>query len=134
MSATDERSGATVVGPSAPGQGSLIGRVRAGVMAAVGAVSGVAPHVLHHVGPIAGAALLTGAGGTALFFVLGLLVSIPLLLRLHRRFQTWAAPAVAVAVFTAAFAISTLVIGPALRGDSSTSTPIEAPGGHSSHH
>ncbi len=34
---------------------------------ALGAVSGVAPHVLHHVGPLVGAAVLTGAAGTAAF-------------------------------------------------------------------
>jgi hypothetical protein len=48
-------------------------------------VSGVAPHVLHHVGPLAGAALLAGFGGKAIFFALGLLLSVPMLRRLYRR-------------------------------------------------
>ena len=61
---------------------------------AVAAISGIAPHVLHHVGPLAGAALLAGAGGTVLFGVAGFALSIPMLLRLRRRFGTWAAPAV----------------------------------------
>lgn len=56
-----------------------------------GVVLGVLPHVLHHVGPLAGAALLTGAGGTALFAVIGFMLTIPLLLR----FGSWIAPAVA---------------------------------------
>jgi hypothetical protein len=38
------------------------------------------------------------------------------MLRLRRRFGTWWAPALAVAGFAAMFAVSTLLIGPALRG------------------
>jgi hypothetical protein len=91
-------------------------------------VSGIAPHVLHHVGPIAGAALLTGTGGSVLFGVVGLAVSIPFLLRLRRRSGSWRAPALALVVFAAMFTFSTLVIGPAIRGDSSpTPTPLEQP-------
>ena len=66
---------------------------------AVAAISGVAPHVLHHIGPFAGTALLAGAGGTVLFGVAGFVLSIPMLLRLRRRFGTWAAPAVASTIF-----------------------------------
>jgi hypothetical protein len=33
----------------------------------IGAVAGLAPHVLHHIGPLAGTALIAGAGGTAVF-------------------------------------------------------------------
>jgi hypothetical protein len=91
----------------------------------VGIVSGIAPHVLHHVGPIAGAALLTGTGGTVLFGALGFAISVPFLLRLRRRFGTWRAPIVALAVFAAAFTLSTLVIGPAIRGDDTPATPLE---------
>jgi hypothetical protein len=82
----------------------------------VGAVMGLLPHVLHHVGLIAGTAFLAGAGGNALLFALGLLLSVPMLRRIHRRFRTWVAPAIAVAVFTGMFALSALVIGPALTG------------------
>lgn len=92
-------------------------RAWAGVTGAVGVVSGIAPHVLHHVGPIAGAALLTGTAGSVLFGALGFVISVPFLLRLRRRFGNWRAPTVAVAVFAAAFTLSTLVIGPAIRGD-----------------
>ncbi len=83
---------------------------------AVGVVVGLAPHVLHHIGVLAGTALVAGSGGTALFGALGLLLSIPMLLRLRRRFGSWTAPAIGLAVFTAMFALSTWVIGPAISG------------------
>lgn len=109
------------------------------VAAAWGAVLGAAPHVLHHVGPLAGAALLAGAGGTALFGAAGFVASIPFLLRLKRRFRTWVAPALATAVFAGMFTLSTLVIGPALagRGEGPQQGPaqrIEGKAGHNSHH
>jgi hypothetical protein len=98
------------------------------VTGAVGVVSGIAPHVLHHVGPIAGAALLTGTGGSVLFGLVGFAVSVPFLLRLRRRFGSWRAPATALVVFAAMFTLSTLVIGPAIRADSSpAATPLEQP-------
>ena len=107
--------------------------------AGVGIALGIVPHVLHHIGLIAGAALVTGTGGNLLFFALGLLFSIPLLRRLHRKFHTWMAPAIALVVFTALFAISAFVIGPAISGTSTlepepsspTQTPTE---NHSQHH
>lgn len=103
----------------------------------VAAISGIAPHVLHHVGPLAGSALLAGAGGTVLFGVAGFAVSIPMLLRLRRRFGTWAAPAVASAIFTGVYLFSALVVGPALTAESAAvegpaSTPV--PSGHTDHH
>ena len=116
---------------------SLIGRAWAAVAAAWGVVLGVLPHVLHHVGPLAGAALLAGAGGTALFAAIGFAASIPLLLRLRRRFRTWFAPALAVAVFAAMFTFSSLVIAPAIVGGGGGSSPapgIEQPESHASHH
>ena len=104
---------------------------------AVAAVSGIAPHVLHHVGPLAGAALLAGAGGTVLFGVAGFALSIPMLLRLRRRFGTWAAPAVATVIFTAVYLFSALIVGPALTGENAAlqapaSTPL--PSDHAGHH
>ena len=110
--------------------------IRDTVSSAVGAVLGLAPHVLHHVGFIAGSALITGAGGSALFYVLGLLLSVPMLRRLHRRFRSWRAPVVAVAIFTAVFAVSNLVVGPALTGDDSDErpAPTQPADPHSSHH
>ena len=110
-----------------------LARIGAAFSAAVGVVAGIAPHVLHHVGPIAGAALLVGAGGTALFGAIGFVLMIPMLLRLRRRFGSWAAPGVALALFAAMFTVSTLWIGPAIRGDSRGSSG-EQPVDHPSHH
>ena len=114
----------------------IAGRVWAGLVAAWGVISGLAPHVLHHVGPLAGAALLAGFGGKALFFALGLVVSLPLLRRLYRRFKTWLAPALAVGVFAGMFALSALVIAPQITGGSDTPAKprIQQPSGHATHH
>ena len=100
---------------------------------AVGVLVGLAPHALHHIGALAGTALVAGSGGTALFGALGLMLSIPMLLRLHRRFRSWTAPAIGLAVFTAMFALSTWVIGPAISG-SGDSGPSRPTVDHSSHH
>ena len=110
-----------------------LARAGAAASAAVGVVTGAAPHVLHHVGPLAGAALLAGAGGTALFAAIGFVLTIPLLLRLRRRFGTWVAPGAALALFAVMFTVSTLWIGPAIRGDAASTTgglPLD----HESHH
>ena len=88
------------------------GALWAGTRATVGALMGLAPHVMHHIGFLAGAAFLTGFLGNSLLYVVGLLLSIPLLRRLRRRFGTRKAPAIGVAVFTALFALSAFVIGP----------------------
>jgi hypothetical protein len=106
-------------------------RTGAALSASVGAVAGVAPHVLHHVGPIAGAALIGGVGGSVLFGAIGFVLMIPMLLRIERRFGTWIAPSIALSIFAAVFTISTLWIGPALRdGGASVLPPMD----HSSHH
>ncbi len=97
-----------------------VGGVRSILAAGWGAFTGVAPHVLHHVGPLAGAALLAGAGGQLAFFALGLVATVPTLLRLRRRFDNWLAPGLALAVFGAAFAISTFVLGPLITADEVT--------------
>lgn len=99
-------------------------RVRNWLSALWGAVTGVAPHVLHHVGPLAGAALLAGAGGQILFFVIGLGLAIPMLRRLYRRFGSWVAPAVAVAVFAVTYTVSSLFIGPLITGQTSTVSEV----------
>ena len=117
---------------------SLRTRARSAILVAWGAVIGVLPHVLHHVGPLAGAALLAGAGGTALFAAIGFVAAIPFLIRLQRKFRTWRAPAIALAVLIASFSLSSFVIGPALSGSSESSPPSrpgsEQPSGHYSHH
>ena len=108
---------------ASPARGTVDGgrgwvdRLVASLTAVVGTVAGIVPHVLHHVLPLAGAAFLTGATGSILFGAVGFLFTVPLLLRLRRRFQTWWAPAIALAVFMAAFSVSTFVIGPAISGD-----------------
>ena len=112
-------------------------RVWGGIVAVWAVLTGIAPHVLHHAGPLAGAALLAGVGGKAIFFLIGLALSIPMLRRLQRRFGTLAAPAVAVALFAALFTFSSLVIAPRLTGaENSPSPSIEqpTPSDHESHH
>ena len=99
-----------------PIQRSGLRRMWQGLLAVLGAALGLLPHVLHHVGFLAGTALVAGSGGTALFGVLGYLASIPMLVKLYRRFGTWRAPVVGIAVFTAMFALSAFVIGPAVSG------------------
>ena len=108
--------------------------VRDALTGLVGGVVGLAPHVLHHVGLLAGTALVAGSGGTALFGVLGLVASVPLLLRLRRRFGTWRAPALGLAVFAAMFAISAFVVGPAISGQADTPSPTVPAGQHDNHH
>jgi len=93
------------------------------VSAVFGTLLGLLPHVLHHSGLIFGAALVTGTGGNLLFGVVGLLFSLPLLRRLYTRFNTWKAPAIALAIFIAMFSVSAFVIGPAISGDTSSESP-----------
>ena len=115
---------------------SVAARVWSAVLAGWGAVTGVLPHVLHHVGPLAGAALLAGTGGRLLFAGIALVVSIPFLLRIYRRFHTWLAPAIAITAMTATFSLSSFVIGPLITGSESGATQpgVEQPAGHASHH
>lgn len=100
-----------------------IGPFRHWLSAAWGAVSGVAPHLLHHVGPLAGAALLAGAGGQVLFFLAGIALATPMLIRLYRRFRTWAAPAMAVGIFAITYTLSTLFVGPLFTGEDPEPVP-----------
>ncbi|OZB88083.1 MAG: hypothetical protein B7X41_10015 [Microbacterium sp. 14-71-5] len=107
------------------------------VTGVAGVIGGIAPHVLHHIGPLVGTALIAGAGGTVLFGVLGLAASVPMLLKLRRRFKSWWAPGIALAVFAAGFIVSTTVIGPIIRGDEPAKpvqNQLEMPAGHSQHH
>jgi hypothetical protein len=112
-------------------------RARVALGGAGAAVLGAAPHVLHHAGPLAGAALLGGAAGIVLFATLGLLVAIPMLRRLRRHTGTWLAPGAALALLAALFAASSFVIGPAVGADDRdrTHTPsAPSPAGHDRHH
>jgi len=92
------------------------------LVGAIGLVVGLVPHVLHHVTILAGTALVAGSGGTVLFGVLGFVASIPLLLRLRRKFGTWRAPAIGLLIFAAMFSLSTYVIGPAISGADRSAT------------
>jgi hypothetical protein len=133
--------------PTRPEQGgprTLRARAAALVSSAVAAILGLAPHVLHHAGPLAGAALLAGTGGAMLFGAIGLVAAIPFLLRVHRRCRNWRVPGALLALFAAVFSISTFVIGPAISGSDTgaTSKPTTnqtTPGtpakeGHDVHH
>jgi len=105
------------------------------IVGGIGLLVGLLPHVLHHVGLLVGAALIAGSAGTALFGALGFLASIPLLLRLRRRFGTWRAPAIGLLIFAAMFALSTFVIGPAMSmagGAQPASVPMVDHAGHHS--
>jgi hypothetical protein len=113
---------------------SLAGRAWSGLLAVWGAFVGLLPHVLHHVGPLAGAALLAGATGRVLFAAIGFVAAIPFLRRLQRRFGTWRAPAFALALFAAMFSLSSFVIGPAISGDSGSARPGIEQDGHEQHH
>jgi hypothetical protein len=108
----------------------MVGRVWTALSGVIGAVVGLAPHVLHHIGPIAGAALVSGAGGTTFFAIIGFVLTIPMLLSLRRRFDNWLAPAIALGLFAVMFTVSTLWIGPAIRGDNDNSEPAD----HEEHH
>ena len=109
------------------------------VTGALGLVMGLVPHMLHHIGFLAGSALVAGSGGTALFGALGLLASIPALVHLHRRFGNWIAPALGLLVFAGMFSLSAFVIGPAISGTGTNVTPgpshtTEHTGDHSGGH
>jgi len=60
---------------------------------------------------------VSGATGTLLFGVLGFMLMIPTLLRIKRHFGNWTAPAIAMLVFAALFTVSTVWVGPWIRGE-----------------
>lgn len=116
-------------------------RVRVALSALLAGVLGIAPHVLHHVGPLAGAALFAGVGGTLLFGAIGLLAAVPFLLRVHRRCGNWRVPAALLATFAVMFSLSAFVVGPAIAGEDepaavqdAPASPTAAPAGHEGHH
>ena len=131
---------ATTVDLPRPSSG-VLGRARVLISGAVAGLLGVVPHVLHHAGPLAGAALFAGIGGTLLFGALGLLAAVPLLLRLRRRTGAWRVPAATLALFATVFAVSSFVVGPAITGGDDAEderlapAPVRpAPDGHDEHH
>lgn len=138
--ADEPASGATTPGaaPDRPERRTLWATVWNAVTAVIATVAGLTPHVLHHVSLFAGAVLVTGAAGNLAFGALGLLLSLPLLRRLYRRFGTWKAPAVAVAVFSVMFSVSAFVIGPAISDRDEPAAPAPeqrmTPEEHAGHH
>lgn len=62
-------------GPSAPRR--WLRALWSAAVAGIAVIAGLAPHVLHHVAPLLGVALVSGAGGTVLFGALGLAASAP---------------------------------------------------------
>ena len=118
-------------------------RLRATVAATGAAVLGAAPHVLHHVGPLAGAAFLAGTTGKLLFGVIGLVLAVPMLRRMRRRRGSWRAPGAVLALMATVFAFSSFVIGPALTGSPDAGGPAQTipgappgvtPAEHEQHH
>lgn len=109
---------------------SKLATVRRAVASAAAGVLGAAPHVLHHVGPIAGAALLAGTAGKLLFLVIGFALMLPMVMKMRRHSGSWRAPLIALALFSAVFAFSTFVVGPLVAGDDDTPTAEE----HEVHH
>ena len=104
-----------------------------GLVAVIGAVAGIAPHVLHHVALLAGTALIAGTTGTALLGILGLVLAVPL--RLRRRFGSWWAPTIGLAVFTVMLFLSAFLIGPAITGTDTAPPGQPRPSiGHDNHH
>lgn len=115
----------------------LSNRLRAiwdGLVGGIGLVMGLVPHILHHVGFLAGTALVAGSGGVALFGVLGFLFSVPMLLRLRRRFGTWRAPAIGLLIFALMFSLSAFVIGPEISGDGSAKSTSDQHKEHTEDH
>ncbi len=96
---------------------SRMRRIRTAFSGTVAGLLGLAPHVLHHAGPIAGGATFAGVGGSLLFGALGLLAAIPFLVRVRRRSGGWRRPLAMLALFAAVFSVSTFALGPALAGD-----------------
>lgn len=128
---------------AAPAGPQGLGRLRAAAAAIAAGVLGAAPHVLHHVGPLAGAALLAGVAGKLLFGLVGFAAAVPILRRLRRRTGSWRVPAGVLTVMIAMFTFSSLVVGPALTGNDDEASPTKpgAPGltrplpaGHDAHH
>ena len=113
---------------------AAVERLWSGVLAAWAVVTGITPHVLHHVGPLAGVALVSGVGGTVLFGGIGLVATIPLLRRLRRRFGSWTVPGLALALFATVFTVSTIVVGPQLTSADEPGSGSVSEAEHEEHH
>lgn len=97
---------------------------------------GVLPHVLHHVGPLAGAAIVAGTTGTVVFGLAAFAFTIPLLLRVRKHRDSWRLPAILLAVFISIWLVSTFAVGPWVRDrlvDNQPAVPQQEPE-HEEHH
>lgn len=90
-------------------------RLTAAVGAAWAATMGVMPHLLHHAGPLAGAAFVAGTTGTLVFGLAAFVFTIPLLRRVRRHRGSWRSPALLLALFVGTWLVSTYVAGPWVR-------------------
>jgi hypothetical protein len=142
-SGSTSSDGASAIAPVHPAaQRSALVRVRIALAGVGAALVGAAPHVLHHAGPLAGAALLAGASGKLLFATLGFVAAIPMLRKLRRRTGSWRVPTGVLAVMAVVFAFSSFVLGPAIAGDddepaATSTTPsrtFPSPAEHEQHH
>lgn len=104
------------------------GRSRSRLSAAIGsvwtAVMGVLPHVLHHVGPLAGAAIVAGTTGTVVFGLAAFAFTVPLLLRVRKHRGNWRLPAILLAVFVSVWLVSTFAVGPWIRDQLVDDKPV----------
>lgn len=120
---------ATVSG-TRPRVHAVISRARTTVLGLWAVVTGAAPHVLHHIGPLAGTAIVAGVGGRVLFGIAGFVATIPMLRRLRRRTGSWRTPGLALAAFAVIYTLSTAFVGPAIGaatnpdGSTSPSGPV----------
>ena len=127
MEASAARAEASLREPRSPRlRSSLARRLSLVLSAAWGGLIGLLPHVLHHAGPLAGAALFASAGGSILFGAIGLLAAIPFLRRVRRHTGGWRVPGAVLALMVVMFSISTLVIGPKIAGDGDSSSSDKA--------
>ena len=86
-------------------------RVIAWMSGAIGWISAMAPHILHHAGLLVGTAFIAGATGLWLFGAIAVIAMVPMLIRLHRRTNSWIAPAGMVALMVVMFSVSRLMMG-----------------------
>jgi membrane protein YdbS with pleckstrin-like domain len=86
-------------------------RVTAWVSGAIGWISAMAPHLLHHAGLLVGTALVAGAAGTWLFGAIAVIAMVPILVRLHRRTGSKLAPVAMIALMIVMFSASRLLMG-----------------------
>jgi hypothetical protein len=104
------------------------------ITGSLGGIPGLVPHVLHHIGPLVGSALVAGSGGTILLGALGFVASVPMLISLRRKFSNWWAPGIALAVFIAMFFTSSYVIGPLISKPAQPPTTGTSQVEHETHH